>query len=273
LVTRVAHDVDEHQTQLTKVNQELAAAQLSNTDGPVGFVLRTVGHLLEVNGRLQVRLSAAEEKLQQQTAEIQSHIAAARTDPLTRLPNRRAFDEELVSRIAEWQRTAAPLHVMVIDVDHFKKLNDRHGHLAGDQVLRKIADVLRGMLPETDMIARLGGEEFAVILPGTNAGDARRLCEAVRAAVDATEFRFEKSRFPLSISLGLASVQTGDDPVGLVRRADEALYAAKRAGRNGAYFHNGQSCQRIQLAGETENELQEICLDLQQRVAQVTDAP
>jgi diguanylate cyclase (GGDEF)-like protein len=272
LVTRVTRDVGDHQTQLQQINQELAACRSSDTDRLAGLVVRPAGQLLQLNGRLQARLSAAEEKLKQQTAEIQSHIAAARTDPLTKLSNRRAIDAALACRIAQWQQTAVPLHLMVIDVDQFQRLNDQHGHLAGDQALRKIADVLRRMLPETDLIARLRDAEFAVILPGSNTGDARRLWEAVRTAVGAADFCFEKSRFPLTVSVGVASVQAGDDRVSLVRRAEEALSAAKRAGRNAALFHNGQTCQPIQLADQPENELQEICFDLRQRVAQLTDA-
>jgi len=200
-------------------------------------------------------------------------IAQARTDPLTHLPNRLALDDELVCRIAGWQRTATPLHLLVIDIDRFQKLNDRHGHLAGDHVLRRIAEVLRGMLPEIDMVARIGGDRFAVILSATNAGDARRLSEAVRTAVGAEEFCCEKARFPLSVSLGLASAQPGDEPVSLVRRAEEALYAAKRAGRNGAYFHKGKSPRPMQLSDQTGHDLPQICLDLRRRVIQVADAP
>jgi diguanylate cyclase len=218
---------------------------------------------------LQSRLHAIEERLQQQAAHIEAHVAEARTDPLTRLPNRRALEDELVRRVAEWQRRNTVFCLMLIDVDHFRALNEQQGHLAGDRVLRRMADVLLGVLRETYMVARLGGDELAVVLPDTSAGDARRLAESLRKVVAAEQYWFEDSRLSLTISLGLAIIQPGDDPISLVSRANEALYAAKRAGRDCAFFHNGLSCHRIQPADLPETALQEISDHLRQRVEEV----
>jgi len=223
--------------------------------------------------QLQSRLRAVEERLQQQAAQIEAHVAEGRTDPLTRLPNRRALDEELIRRVAEWQRHNTVFCLLLIDVDHFRALNDQQGHLAGDRVLRRIADVLLGVLRETHMVARSGGDELAVVLPGTSAGDARRLAESLRKVVAAEQYWIEDSSLSLTISLGLAIIQPGDDPISLVSRASEALYAAKRAGRDCAYFHNGLSCHRIQPVDLPETALQEISDHLRQRVEEVVQGP
>jgi len=271
LVTRVARDVGEHETQIEKASAELAAAHQANPGNLPELVLSTVSQILLSNEHLQTRLSAAEERLQQQAEQIAAHVVEARTDPLTRLPNRRAFDDELVRRIAEWQRRGAACWLMMIDVDHFKQLNDRHGHLAGDHALRRIAETLRTALRDAGAVARVGGEEFAVLSADHDLGLARKIAERLRTAVADLEFRFEKARWQLTVSLGLARIQSGDDPVALVRRADEALYAAKRNGRNCTYYHNGQTCQRIGSADRHDAELEDVCDSLRQRVAQVAE--
>lgn len=245
MATRMANDVGEHKTQMEQVNRELHT--LASTDSPAltQVVLGTIAEVMQINERLQNRLSAAEQKLQQQARQMESHITEARTDPLTELPNRRAFDDELLRRLAEWNRRRNPFCLLMVDVDYFKSLNDRYGHPAGDQVLRCLANVLRGTAREMDVVARVGGEEFAAILPSTPAQDGRQATERIRAAVAATPIRCDRAELKVTVSLGLAVVQAGDDYTTLIRRADEALYASKRAGRNCGHFHNGLTCEPI----------------------------
>lgn len=288
LVNNVADDVDEHQNQIKQVSAELASARSGESGGLTEFVLRTVAKIMQVNERLQVRLGDAEEKLQKQTRQMESHLTEARTDPLTGLPNRRAFDDELIRRVAEWRRKNTIFCLVMLDIDHFKKLNDRYGHPAGDYVLRHVAEVLRTVLREMDMVGRVGGEEFAVILPSTNSPDAKWATERIRSAVASEVFSVEQVELRLTISLGLAMVDSGDDSVSLMKRADEALYTAKRAGRNCEYFHNGQNCERIGPSAQPAQgrgyslpdsdvpdaaELAAICEDLRQRMAEVTEEP
>ncbi|MFC7409828.1 GGDEF domain-containing protein [Hydrogenophaga atypica] len=152
-------------------------------------------------------------------------------DSLTGALNRRvlllAGDQELL----RWQRHAHPFAVLLIDIDHFKQINDQHGHLVGDQVLKRLAAALRQPLRKTDLLARYGGEEFLVLLPVTDEATARELGERVRAAVQAMPS--DPPGCPCTISVGVSGVHEGDTTFDqLVARADLALYQAKNAGRN-----------------------------------------
>jgi diguanylate cyclase len=247
----VAHDVDEHQVLLRKLNEDLRSVQPGEGDRLAEFVLKLVGQIVQVNGRLQGRLNAAERQVQAQATQIEMQINKARTDPLTRLPNRRAFDEELWQRVAQWQRNGTSFCLMLIDVDRFKELNDRHGHPTGDQVLRDLAKVIPRGLRDIDLVARLGGDEFAVILPGAEPREAQRVGERIRSMLVSEVAPFGHDAPPITVSLGVAAMGPGDDLSSLPRRADEALYAAKRAGRNCGHFHNGQACVPILPADQT----------------------
>lgn len=248
LVTSVAEDVDQCQSQIEQINQELASVEPGEQDHLTEFVLKLVARIMQINERLQARLAAAEEKLTEQAEQIETQLAEARTDVLTGLPNRRAFDDELHRRLAEWQRKTNTFCLMMIDIDHFKALNDRYGHPAGDQALRNVAGVLENTLREMDMVARVGGEEFAAILPSTSLTDGLRASERVRTAVASHWFQLEDADLQLTVSLGLAAVHSEDNSASLIKRADEALYAAKRAGRNCGYFHNGRRCEPIEVS-------------------------
>ncbi len=144
------------------------------------MIVEVVAKLIEANQQMHEKLASTEDKLREQAREIQAHAAEARTDALTLLVNRRAFDDELTLRFAEYLRQGHVFTLIMADVDNFKEFNDLHGHLTGDDVLRGVAKVLRRKMREMDLAARYGGEEFAVILPGTNLCDAEKT--ALRAA-------------------------------------------------------------------------------------------
>jgi two-component system cell cycle response regulator len=155
------------------------------------------------------------------------------TDGLTNLPNRRAFEDAMQREFSRSTRYARPLSLLVIDIDHFKKINDVHGHLAGDAALRQFAAVLKANLRRDDIAGRMGGEEFAVLLPEIDRGGAKLAGEKVRQLTARHRFEFESAVMPLTISVGVAT-RTSDDhePIEIYRRADELLFTAKRAGRN-----------------------------------------
>ena len=147
-------------------------------------------------------------------------------DPLTGLANRRRWDLELAAACAAAGATGAPLAVVVIDVDHFKQVNDRHGHAGGDAALREVARLLARRVRAGDVVARLGGDELAVLLPGSDAARATELAEALRvAAADLAPPGFRAGE--LTLSLGVAAGAGELDPVDLMGRADQRLYAAK----------------------------------------------
>jgi diguanylate cyclase len=268
MVTRVADDVDAHQDELREADSQLRAAREQQPAELMNVVLGTISQLAAANEELQNRLTAAEERLRQQAAEIATHMAEARSDPLTRLPNRRAFDDALIRAVAQWQRHCTPFALMILDMDHFKDLNDRYGHLAGDQVLRRLGNLLSTMLGGKQMVARIGGEEFAVLLPEVTGSTAEQLAERIREAVATVSMLPSLPSLRLTVSIGLTEVLTGDDPVRLVQRADEALYAAKRGGRNCTFAHNGQQCHRVEPSVPGEASLMAICSELRQRVAE-----
>ena len=164
----------------------------------------------------------------------------AATDPLTGLFNRRPFEQMGEKLIADSARKRRPLALLIIDVDHFKQFNDSYGHALGDAVLQRLADVLQGQLRGADLIGRMGGEEFAALLPDTGLEPAKQVAERLREAVDALEVSSVGVVVRIQISIGLAMLDVNaahsDEPaellVGLMREADLAMYAAKRAGRN-----------------------------------------
>jgi len=250
LVNGVSDDVDVHRGEIDRVQRELASVESGRQGGLTDVVLKTVARTLQINERLQTRLTTAEQQLQEQSRQIESQLSEARTDPLTGLPNRRAFDDVLVRRIAERHRGQTPLSLLMIDLDDFKRLNDRHGHPAGDHALQHVAEVLSAAAREMDLVARVGGEEFAVILPATPLADGKVVAERMRRAIGRKSLHYEKTALRVTASLGLASAAGNEDGAALIKRADEALYAAKQAGRNRGCFHDGRACQPIRAADD-----------------------
>jgi diguanylate cyclase (GGDEF)-like protein len=167
--------------------------------------------------------------------ELEALAGLARRDALTGLPNRRAFDEALAREVARAARAGAPLAVVALDVDHFKRVNDGHGHAAGDAALRAVAARALAALRTGDLLARVGGEEFAALLPGAALADAREVAERVRLAVAAAPIDAAGApgaALALTVSLGCATLGPGEAGAALVARADARLYDAKHRGRN-----------------------------------------
>ncbi|HEX8083136.1 MAG TPA: sensor domain-containing diguanylate cyclase [Solirubrobacteraceae bacterium] len=201
---------------------------------------RTVGvlvceHALRRGSRLERRVVSMLERYGSQAALALANAwlvdrlrRSAATDGLTGVANRRAFDETLPREFARAVRADAPLSLVLLDIDRFKVLNDTHGHLTGDDVLRDVARCLVAEVRLGDIVARYGGEEFAVILPGLDAADAVEVAERLRARVAATS-----TELGVTVSAGVAACPPhASEPLGLVRAADRALYASKRDGRD-----------------------------------------
>jgi diguanylate cyclase (GGDEF)-like protein len=159
--------------------------------------------------------------------------ALSATDALTGIANRRTFDERLAIEVARSNRYGAPLSLVMIDLDHFKELNDRFGHPAGDEVLKRVAVLIDREKRLGDVVARYGGEEFAAILPHTEPRAATIWAERVRQLIAGTEVRSEAGALNVTASFGVAGApQEQAESAGLVEGADQALYEAKRLGRN-----------------------------------------
>jgi diguanylate cyclase (GGDEF)-like protein len=163
----------------------------------------------------------------------------ARTDALTQLLNRRGFEERFELELERARRTGDPLTLLVGDLDRFKELNDRFGHAAGDATLASVAQTLGASARTIDTVARVGGEEFALLLPATDAEGGLEAAERLRLSVSRT---VGEDGAPLTISFGVAQATHDDEtPPSLMLAADTALYAAKAAGRNRSVVHDGAS--------------------------------
>ena len=155
------------------------------------------------------------------------------TDPLTELANRRHFMEAAQSELRRSQRHGLSFSLLMVDVDHFKRVNDLYGHETGDLVLRNLSETLQSNLREEEIVGRIGGEEFAILLPEADQQAAEKVAARIRALVASTSIPAQATTIPITISLGVTSVQDRKDTVGaLLARADAQLYAAKLAGRN-----------------------------------------
>jgi two-component system, cell cycle response regulator len=185
-----------------------------------------------------LRVKAIQAELKQKNLQLESMLhdveALAMTDPLTGLYNRRRFRDILHREFAVTRRYKNSLVCMMVDLDHFKSINDRFGHDAGDEVLKAVAQGLSQNLREVDVSARYGGEEFIVLLPHTPKESSRLVADRVTKVIRGLRFSFADEHFGVTASFGIAATSdvTSSDPEDLVRAADVALYDAKRRGRN-----------------------------------------
>lgn len=180
--------------------------------------------IAELN-QLQKDLKSKQKELQELNAQLQ---ILAETDELTGLKNRRSYQEDLATNIAASAITAQPLSLVLLDIDHFKKVNDTYGHLMGDRVLQKLAQRLKTACEDGNIAARYGGEEFALILPRMDEHGALTFAEGIRSCIESTSL----GEIPITISIGIATMKKGDTETTLQSRADQALYSSKESGRN-----------------------------------------
>jgi diguanylate cyclase (GGDEF)-like protein len=169
----------------------------------------------------------------------------AHRDGLTGLLNRRAFDEALPEMLGRAERLGETISLLAFDIDHFKRVNDTYGHAAGDDVLKALAQIVRDQLRPIDRVFRTGGEEFAALLAGTDAGGAVEAAERLRQAIKARTVRIAGAEIGVTVSVGVAAITGTSSPDVLTGAADAALYRAKRGGRD-----------RVVVADEAEERLQ-----------------
>lgn len=190
--------------------------------------------LLSARNEQQLRRLQKIARISDRYQEMQREVArdlrnSATHDALTGLPNRRLMLEEL--QAAEQKRDPG-FSLALLDVDHFKQINDAHGHDAGDQVLVRIAAMLRGQLRADDICARWGGEEFLLLWPAVGVDAAVEIAERIRLTIERTPFEVQGHTMHLTVSIGVATHRSGRDSADLIKRADFALYEAKHGGRN-----------------------------------------
>jgi len=273
-----SQDVSEYRS-LIEAAAERAQA-LTGGESPKSNGATLLAQISQANEHLRRRLDEAEASLQSKSEELQSYMTEARTDALTGLPNRRAFDDELGRRIAAFRRNATPLGVLLVDVDRFKSVNDRYGHPIGDQVLKVVANTLRQAVRESDLLSRYGGEEFVVLLGGTTTEEFRSAAERVRRHVEQTPVHCDNFELKATVSCGAAEATGGEEVASLLQRADEALYAAKSDGRNCAHWHDGRRCVRITpseaIAAPADSSVaaesfRDVCAELRRKLLEISE--
>jgi diguanylate cyclase len=186
-------------------------------------------------GRMEGALSRSQNLIRRLAAKLDAARADAHTDFISDLPNRRYFERAIEKAVGRADRAQAPLCLLLLDVDDFKRLNDSYGHQMGDHVLYLLGSTLKREMRPGDIVARLGGDEFAAILPRTNGDEGRLLAERIRGLLMTREMKRKSTGEVLgriTVSIGVAELRAGDTARGLVKRADENLYRAKKEGRN-----------------------------------------
>ena len=232
----VGRSADEAQAYRDAIASEAEAIDMT------GLPANAASALIEVTRSMIERTRAAEERLRamgEELSVLQQDLTEARAcaerDPLTGLPNRRALEAALAHAVTGARNLNAALSLAFCDVDHFKQINDRHGHALGDRVLRMIADCLSDGAGDNVFVGRQGGEEFVMLFEGVGAEDAAIRVDAIRARLASRTLRSRTDDQPIgtvTFSAGVAMLAEDEGGDGLMRRADNALYRAKRSGRN-----------------------------------------
>ncbi len=234
-VTRKIADMTRRAAELRAGNLEITVAaepgdELGELGATFNAMTQRVRDLVEnLEDNVRQRTAELDEKNRELDRTNRTLEVLSQTDRLTGLCNRRRLDQALRAELRRAKRYRKPFSVIMIDVDHFKEVNDRHGHQVGDDVLVRLADIFAGLARETDTVGRWGGEEFLVVCPETGPDVARNLAQRLRAEIEETVFPVAGR---LTASFGVAASAEEDDPDALVQRADTALYRAKQHGRN-----------------------------------------
>jgi diguanylate cyclase (GGDEF)-like protein len=229
-----ADDVSRRHARISRDVEGHLLVDLDSTNGTWVNGRQVRGHRLQAGDRVRLggfvaRYVAAGDPEGRQLADL---ALASRRDALTGLPNRRAFEEDLAREASRAARAGTPLAVVVLDVDRFKAVNDTHGHAAGDAVLRAVAARAAGAIRAGDLLARIGGEEFGILLPAADLARAVDAAERIRTTLAALPVEAAGIALAITASLGCAALARGETPEALVARADARLYEAKGAGRN-----------------------------------------
>jgi len=243
LVEQVKHAVHEanqdtagFDARLSDFQSELSKAEtIQDLGGHVSSMLAETQRVSDGFGRLSTQLEQNKDEVKRLTEELHRIREDALTDALSGLLNRRGFDRELERVAPDESASEAALALIMLDIDHFKKVNDTYGHPLGDRVICAVGQSIRECLGPAGVAARYGGEEFAVLLPAKDIGTAEGLAQKIRKRVEQGKIRRREGEEPIggvTVSAGVAAWQPGDDVASLIERADRALYASKRAGRN-----------------------------------------
>lgn len=225
---------DDYSGRLTESREAIVkATSLESIKAIEQELLGSIDRLHRANAAYRKQLAEANEQIGLQQEQLEKLEVDLGTDFLTGLPNRRAFEDRMRENIDRSNRYGSKFSLVIIDIDHFKSVNDEFGHLAGDRTLKAIADLLGEHMRGSDILARYGGEEFVMILPETSDEQARRMAERIRSHVENATFKYSGGSIQVTVSAGVGEVLTPKDTAeNLFERVDAALYKAKQTGRN-----------------------------------------
>ena len=232
----IRKSLSKHHANVTRFKDRINKLNDQHDDSVWKELCREVEEVLKPTLKLATQIANAYDEIRQQSANLMS-FTEVRTDPLTNIKNRRVLDDTIQAQFALMTRYETPFSLVMLDIDHFKSVNDEQGHLHGDRMLQDLARLLDEYVRETDILTRYGGDEFVVVMPQTDAKGARILSERLRASV--------QEKLLLTVSGGVSSAQKGDTKETLLARADAALYRSKRSGRNCVFWSDGANMERV----------------------------
>lgn len=241
------HIVTNVQTHNTKIEEDAYQVNRLEVTGEMEVIKQALLHhmttLLSSNRQLQEDLVCTRYRLEEQAQEIDHARQEARQDELTGVANRRAFDEKLHLLMDAWRRQREPFVLILADLDQFKRVNDAHGHPAGDRVLKATGEGLMQLARETDFVGRYGGDEFAILMPQTSREVGMNLADAIRIGISEHSFdvAVRGGEVSVSLSMGVAAPRDDDTDESILQRADQAMYHAKNSGRNHVEYETGNS--------------------------------
>ena len=228
-------DMDTHNSELETVGRTVEDLNASGDFQQLQqALLSQISVALESNKRLEDDLVCTRYQMEVQAQELDRTRKEARTDQLAGVPNRKGFDERLQYMLSRFKRDQETFALILADVDHFKWINDTHGHQAGDRVVTLLGEALANSVQPDDYVARYGGDEFAIFLSGIDETSAAKIADRIRMNVDQTNFDVGRdgSRVAVTFSMGMAIPNMDDTTESVLEHADKALYMSKQSGRN-----------------------------------------
>ncbi len=222
--------LEEHTTNIEQTSKEILTEELLPS---LEAILKELQEIRKQNETLKKELEKYHEEVSRLKEELAEAKSEAEIDFLTTIPNRRSFMRALQDAVRDFEMRNYPFSLIILDIDNFKQINDKYGHIVGDEVLKEIGSVLRNYLRANTIVGRIGGEEFAILLPGVPLEDAKKVAERIRKVIENRVIRIdENTEINLTASFGVTQVKKGDTVESVIDRADMAMYEAKRKGKN-----------------------------------------